>query len=173
NLGISSIDLIAAREIADQMAATLERDLTHVPDSIDSRSSRAIDSPSQKLGLRLGLDAATMEKLDEILAADRADEIERRIAAEKSRTAHTRELLESDRDNYVSYLALQSMLSRGLPLSNEQQAFLKQFSQAPEPAPENPEWHEKPDLVDAMRRHLSAEQDAELTRFLDERKARD
>lgn len=179
SLGIPTIDLLAAREIADGMAADLEQNLTTMQGAGYAQQSRTIDNPSQKLGLRLGVDAGVAEKLGGILAADRAGEIERRIAAEKARLERTQQWLESDRDNYVNYLALESMLSRGVPLSEEQQAFHQQFRQNPDSDMEpesdaaNQEWYEKPDVLDAMHRHLSAEEQAELAKFVDEQITRE
>ncbi len=179
DLGIPATDLLAARQLADEMAANMERHLSTMQDAGYGQQSRTIDNPSRKLGLRLGVDPAVSEKMGGILAADRARRIEGRIAAEKARLERSNEVLEGDRDNYVSYLALESMKSRGVALSEAQEEFHNRFRQSKEPGEaaeagaDNQEWYEKPDVVDAMRQHLSPEQQTELVKFVDEQRTRE
>lgn len=175
-LGISPSYLDEARRLADEMASGIGRDLSVLEGGDYDLRSHAAGDPSRLLGLRLGAGPELLETLGGILAEDRARGNERRIAAEKDRLERKRMLLDSDRDAYVNYLALEAMVSRGHPLSDEQAAFHKEFVQAGERGAETAderEWHEKPELLDEMRRHLSPDQRAELAEYVDEQRARE
>jgi hypothetical protein len=178
-LGISRSYLEEANRRADEMAARTGSELSVLQNPGYDLHSHAAEDSSRKLGLRLGVDPQVLEKLGGILAEDRASRTGSRIAAEKARLEHHRTLIDHDRDAYVNYLALESMVSRGHPLSGKQEAYYKDYRQTMEgegesgaPADDR-EWHEKPELLDAMRGHLSAEQQAELEEFVDEQKARE
>jgi hypothetical protein len=178
-LGISRSYLDEANRRADEMAARTGSDQSVLEDPGYDLHSRSAEDASRKLGLRLGVDPQVLGKLGGILAEDRASRSGSRIAAEKARLEHHRTLIDHDRDAYVNYLALESMVSRGHPLSGKQEAFYKEYRQtmegegeSGEPADDR-EWHEKPEVLDAMRGHLSAEQQAELEEFVDEQKARE
>ena len=154
-------------------------DLAVLQDAGYEARSRSSGDPSKKLGLRLGLESEVVEKLGGILAADRERRAGHHIAAEKARLEHLRALAEKDRGAYADYLALESMLSRGRPLSGEQEEFYKKFRQSLAVAagsgtmPDDREWHQKPELLAEMSRHLSPDEQAGLRDFVAEQQARE
>jgi hypothetical protein len=178
-LGISRSYLEEADRRADEVASRMGSDLSVLEDAGYDLHSRSAEDASRKLGLRLGVGAEVLGKLGGILAEDRASRTGSRMAAEEARLEHHRTLIGNDREAYVNYLALESMVSRGHPLSGKQGAFYKDYRQTLEgegesgaPADDR-EWHEKPEVLDLMRGHLSPDQEAELQEFVDEQKARE
>ncbi len=178
-LGIPAADLLAARGLADEMAAAMEQNLAMLEDGAYRGRSAAPGDPSPALGLRLGVGPGIIEKLGEILAADREAEIERRIAMEKSRMEHAQVLLADDRESYINFLAIESLVSRGAPLSEVQADFHRRFREKrdagfrEDAASGSGEWYDKPKVIEAMRRHLSAEERVELETYVDEQKGRE
>ena len=178
-LGISRLYLQEANQRVDEIISRMGSDLSVLQDRGYDLRSRSAEDASRKLGLRLRVEPEVMGKLGGILAEDRASRTGSRMAAEKARLEHNRTLIDNNREAYVNYLALESMASRGHPLSGKQEAFHKEFRRAVEgdgesaaPVDER-EWYEKPELLDLMRGHLSADQQAELQEFVDEQKARE
>lgn len=154
-----------AEEKAQGLADGMEAALAMVGES--EYVSRSLDTgdPARMLALRLGLDAETAAEVEAVLAADRAAEVEHRMAAERERLGRERDLLASEREGYVDYLALEMMEGRGIPLTPEQRDHWEEYRLKLDVRPsgegERKEWYERGDVVRGIEARLSpAEREA-------------
>ena len=176
-LGVPPQYFEEASRLADETASRTARDLAVMEEAAYRDYSRSAVDPSQKLGLRLQAEPEVVAKLREILAEDLARRTEQRMAAERARLTQVKTLIDSDRAGYVNYLALEAMISRGHPLSGDQEAFHREFQESLEAGAVSPEqereWYQQPGLLEEMGKHLSQGQQAELTVIVEEQEERE
>lgn len=188
-LGISAEHLAEARRQAAELAGNIDGFRATLEDARYHNQSLNSGQPAKKLALRLGLDAEAGAAVEAVFAAALSEQIERRISAERERLDREARLLAEDRDGYVSYLALETMLARGAALSPEQSAFHRTFGAALSPSDagsgaspasaagvasaETAAWYEDPALLAELGARLSPEQNAALAVYVEEQKGRD
>jgi hypothetical protein len=179
SLGIPGDLLKDARKTAQETAARIAENEAALGDARYFNQSLNSGNPAKKLSLRLELDPASAQTIEDILSAAHAEQIKERMDAQRARLEREARLLAEDRENYVSYLALQAMLSRGATLSAEQQAFHDTFRLAlgPDDAPASTSapvnWYEDAAIIDAMNRQLAPAKQLELATYVAEQKNRD
>lgn len=188
-LGIPAEHLAEARRQAAELAGNIDGFRATLEDARYHNQSLNSGQPAKKLALRLGLDAEAGAAVEAVFAAALSEQIERRISAERERLDREVRLLAEDRDGYVSYLALETMLARGAALSPEQTAFHRTFGAALSPSDagsgaspasaagvasaETAPWYEDPALLAELGARLSPEQNAALAVYVEEQKGRD
>jgi hypothetical protein len=179
SLGIPSEVLSEARKTAEESAARIAANETALDDARYFNQSLGSGNPAKKLSLRLGLDPAAEQEIAAILSNAHAEQIKARMETDRARLDREARLLAEDRENYVSYLALQAMLSRGATLSAEQQAFHDTFrlTLGPEDdsasATASVSWYEDTAILDAMNLQLTPAKQSELAAYVAEQKSRD
>jgi hypothetical protein len=168
-----------ARKAAEESAARIANNEAALNDARYYNQSLNAGNPARKLALRLELDAEAAQKIEAVLAGALADQIKARMETERAKLEREARLLTEDRDGYVTYLALQAMLSRGVALSTEQQSFHDRFhlalgrDAAPAESSDSAKWYEDVKIVDAMNRQLSPAKQAELTAYITDQRHRD
>lgn len=178
-LGIPSDLLDDARKQAEERAAGMAGYQSGMNDARYLNQSLNSGNPSRKLALRLGLDEATAQRVDAVLTAARSEQIKQLLGAEQDRMNRESRMLAEDRESYVNYLALQTMQSRGSPLTETQKTFCESFRQKLEPADTaatavvSINWYEDPKLIEAMNQKLSPAKRPELADYVAEQKLRD
>lgn len=188
-LGIPAEHLAEARRQAAELAGNIDGFRATLEDARYHNQSLNSGQPAKKLALRLGLDAEAGAAVEAVFASALSEQIERRISAERERLDREVRLLAEDRDGYVSYLALETMLARGAALSPEQSAFHQTFGAALSPSDassgaspasaagvasaETAAWYEDPALLARLGAGLSPEQNAALAVYVEEQKGRD
>jgi hypothetical protein len=161
------------------MAANMDGYKTGMSDASYYNHSLNSGNAAKKLSLRLGLDQATAQKVDSILTSALSEQIMQRIDAEQARMDRETRLLSEDRENYVNYLALQSMQSRGSILSEEQKTFCDSFRRKLNPADaaadpaSHANWYDDSKIIDAMSQQLPSAKRADLANYVDEQRLRD
>ena len=178
-LGIPAELLQDARKTASETAARIPDNEAALNDAGYFNHSLNSGNPSKKLSLRLGLDPGSAQSIETILSAAHAEQIKERLDAERAKLEREARLLADDREGYVNYLALQTMLSRGTALSEDQQAFFNRFQLAlgpdtpPTASSPSAKWYEDAKILDAMNRALSPAKQTELSVYIAEQKHRD
>ncbi len=179
DLGIPADHLRDARRTAEETILHMRQGKAALNDARYFNQSLNAGNPSKKLALRLGLDPVAAQKVDTVLAGALAGQIQERIEAERARIERESRLLAENREGYVNYLALQSMQSRGDPLSAEQSAFCDGFRRMLSPAdasaaPSVPDkWYEDANILEAVNRQLPTPKQSELAAYVEDQKHRD
>lgn len=177
-LDIASEHLEQGVREADILATDLEHTMA---DGDEYYKSTMMDglNPSPKLSLRLALDQAAADKLDEILSAHASSEIQRYADAERAELELMNQLLENDREGYVNFLAIQSMHANGEELTAEQEAYYQAFWEklgrtSTWDAPWVTEhWHQNNEVMKALDDLLTPEQREELFCYIEEQDLRE
>jgi hypothetical protein len=168
-----------ARKAAEESAARIADNEAALNDARYYNQSLNAGNPARKLALRLELDAEAAQKIEAVLAGALADQIKARMETERAELEREARLLTEDREGYVTYLALQAMLSRGVALSTEQQSFHNRFElalgrdAASAASSDSSKWFEDVKIVDAMNRQLSPAKQAELAAYITDQQHRD
>jgi len=178
-LGIPTAYLQDARNLATDMAARLANTEAVLNDARYHNQSLNAGNPAKKLALRLGLDPDAEQSIEAVLTGALAAQIKERMESENLRLRREASLLESNHEDYVSYLALRTMHAQGVRLSDEQQAFhdkfegaLAQDSSTAASARVLP-WYENLQIVAALNQHLAPTKQLELAAYVEEQKERD
>ena len=178
-LGIPTARLQEARQIAADMAARLADNEAALEDARYHNQSLNAGNPAKKLALRLGLDAGSAQNIEAVFSRALAAQIKERMESERIRLRKEAGLLAGNPDDYVSYLALQTMHAEGVRHSDEQQAFHDRFKAALAPDASTAAsarvlpWYEDPKIVAAMNQQLAPAKQAEFAAYVEEQKERD
>jgi hypothetical protein len=168
-----------ARKAAEESAARIANNEAALNDARYYNQSLNAGNPARKLALRLELDAEAAQKIEAVLAGALADQIKARMETERAKLEREARLLTEDREGYVTYLALQAMLSRSVALSTEQQSFHDRFhlalgrDAAPAESSDSTKWYEDVKIVDAMNRQLPPAKQDELAAYITDQQHRD
>ncbi|MDF7823188.1 sigma-70 family RNA polymerase sigma factor [Pontiellaceae bacterium B12227] len=168
---------------AEQTVALLEMALPLMNnDMVKTAMADQVENPSKQLQVRLDLDPEIAEKFDAVLA-DHIESETRRVNEMTSGMMNSmKQMLEDDREAAVNFMALQSMLEAGEPLSPEQQAFQfdwaenmkKNFVPENGEQPESTEprqWYEDESVLNDLNALLTEpQQDELLTHVLEKEK---
>ena len=147
-------------------------------DMVQNALASQIKNPSRKLQLRLSLDPDNAARFDEVLTTHTAAETKRVQDAANSTMSIMGELIETDRENMVNFLALQSMQRAKVPLDAAQQEFFQEYAmkmvktegfediqKANVPARE---WYEAEEVLSSLNEGLSPDQQTALAEYVDE-----
>lgn len=177
-LGIRPEDWKDAHDRASEMAANMDKRMVAGTNPEYYNLSLNTKELSQRLALRLRLDPEALKRVEGVLLQYREKQTAQLIETERGRMEWESRLLSTERDNYVNYLALETIVSRGDTLSMEQESFYQAFHglMQPEATPGTPsdldQWYGNLDLVNAMGQQLSAQQKSGLTIYIEEQKRR-
>lgn len=159
---------------AEQATAILEMALPMMGNQmVQTAMAKQIENPSEKLKHRLSLDPEAVERFDEILAEHAATERQRLQDAVTASSEALKNLLKTDREGLVNFVALQTMQKAGQPLSAEQEEYVQTYTkkmaennihmgldagntQAPR------QWYEVEEVIDSLNEGLTIEQQEEL-----------
>ena len=179
SLGISAAYLEEGIRRADILAVnyreTLSADRGYYQDMFMTEDKY----PIQKLARRLGLDENDVEKLSAIMTAHAEAEMQRYADAEMGEIERLRNLLDSDYEGYVNYLALKEMSARGEELTREQSTHYQKFKELIYPdgmsvVPWKMEaWHESSEVMQAIKGALPPNQWDNVLLYVEEQALRD
>ncbi len=167
--------LAAAKQAAEEMTTNFNARMSILenPDYFNQSADTTI--PALNLSLRLMLDDETAGIVSEILSNHSRRIIEQRVDMARSDMERTAGLLETDRTRYENYLAIQIMISQGVPVTEQQETYFNQYQEiiSPEGASANAvsvmEWYEDSEVLAAVNEHLSTDQQAGLADFVREK----
>ncbi|QBG48660.1 sigma-70 family RNA polymerase sigma factor [Verrucomicrobia bacterium S94] len=177
------IDPVYYRQ-AEQATGILEMALPMMGNQmVQAALAKQIENPSKKLRHRLSLDPEAVERFDEILAEHAATEKQRLQDAVTASSEALKNLLKTDREGLVNFVALQTMQKAGQPLSAAQEEYVQTYTkkmaennvhmgldagntQAPR------QWYEVEEVIDSLNENLTIEQQEELAIQIEEQKNR-